>query len=147
MELIDFHSNFRINNLNQTIESEDIRYEIQESDTFMVLKIKNISLFDRGYYTLRARNDFGEIESLQLFLNVTDKPQVNVESSRFNLINYPSHLTCAVYAYPEAMVQWFFKPCEDDSCEYNEVSRLTKLIVPSYKCFCRKLKTAVQGMM
>lgn len=37
----------------------------------MVLKIKNISLSDKGYYTLRAKNDFGEVETLQLFLNVT----------------------------------------------------------------------------
>lgn len=116
-----FCTNFRLNNLNETIEPEDLRYSIIERDTYSVLKINNISLFDRGCYTLKAKNDFGDVESLQLFLNITDKPKVNIQSSRFNLINQPSHLTCTVYAYPEATVRWFFKPCEDDSCDYTEV--------------------------
>lgn len=116
---LKFH---RINNVNQTIEPEDTRYEIKDDDTFTMLKIKNISLSDRGYYTLRAKNDFGEIETLQVFLNVTDKPTVKIQSNRFNLIDKPSHFTCTADAYPYATIRWFFRQCEDNSCEYEEVT-------------------------
>lgn len=40
---------------------------------YAYIQIKNITVEDRGFYTLLARNKYGQEESLQLFLNVSGK--------------------------------------------------------------------------
>lgn len=43
-----------------------------------------------------------------------------MESQLFNVINEQTSLKCVVEAYPEPSVTWYFKPCQAESCEYEE---------------------------
>ncbi|KAF2903029.1 hypothetical protein ILUMI_03161 [Ignelater luminosus] len=83
-----------------------------------ILKIYNVTINDRGFYYLKAITEFEE-KKLQLFLNVADKPLVDIEMNSFHMLNQPSTVICAVAAYPEASVYWYYKDCQDDSCEYK----------------------------
>lgn len=40
----------------------------------------------------------------------------------FHIINKPSTVICTVAAYPEASIYWYYKDCQNDSCEYQPVS-------------------------
>lgn len=60
----------RLNNLNETIEDKSTKYYFNYSDTDAFIKIVDITIADRGVYTLIATNKYEE-QSLNLFLNVT----------------------------------------------------------------------------
>ncbi|KAF5286422.1 hypothetical protein FQR65_LT12603 [Abscondita terminalis] len=94
------------------------KYEIRLQPNEAFLKINDITIYDRGTYQLKAMNDV-EIKTLKLYLNVTDKPTVHIETGSFHLLDEPSIIKCKVAAYPSPAVFWYYKSCLDDSCEYE----------------------------
>ncbi|KAF2903028.1 hypothetical protein ILUMI_03160 [Ignelater luminosus] len=95
------------------------KYEVYTNGSNQaMLKIYDVTINDRGFYYLKAINEFEE-KKLPLFLNVTDKPTVDIEMKSFHMINKPSTVICTVAAYPEASVYWYYKDCQDASCEYQ----------------------------
>ncbi|KAF5277866.1 hypothetical protein FQA39_LY06018 [Lamprigera yunnana] len=104
-------------------DSQNQKYEIQtQSSSEAILKINDITIYDRGIYQLKAINDFEE-KTLELFLNVTDKPTVHIVTKSFHLINERSEIECKVAAYPEPSIYWYYKNCMDDSCEFEPVRK------------------------
>lgn len=61
---------FRKNIHNEKIEEGNSKYNFTNSLTDAFLKINNITIYDRGNYTLIASNNY-ETKTLNLFLNVT----------------------------------------------------------------------------
>lgn len=61
-----------MNNLNETIEDKSLKYYFNYSANDAFIKINDITISDRGIYTLVASNKYEE-QSLNLFLNVTGK--------------------------------------------------------------------------
>ncbi|XP_008191844.1 vascular endothelial growth factor receptor 1 isoform X1 [Tribolium castaneum] len=113
---------FWLNNNNETISNErKDKYEISFRQTEANLKIKDIAITDYGNYTLIAQNDF-ETKALVLFLNVTDRPSVSLESDDFHIVNQVDEVRCVVAAHPEATISWSFKPCLDNSCQFHSIN-------------------------
>ncbi|KAF5277868.1 hypothetical protein FQA39_LY06020 [Lamprigera yunnana] len=116
-------------NHNQEIEAgwsdvKDKKYEVHtQSSSESFLKINNITLYDRGIYQLKAITEFDE-ETLDLFLNVTGKPVVNVIADNYHFIQKPSIIKCNVAAYPDAFIYWSYKNCLDDTCEFQPVQAI-----------------------
>lgn len=95
------------------------KYETSVALTEALLKIKDITIEDFGNYTLLAENEY-ETKSLTLFLNVTDKPSVYIESTNFHIVNKPQTIKCIAAAYPKPSLYWYFKKCE--TCFFEPVT-------------------------
>lgn len=95
-------------------------YNTTFSSDETVLQIFDVSIADFGNYTLKAENKFANY-SRTLFLNVTDKPSVIIESKNFHMINKKEEIKCKAAAYPKPTIEWYFKNCEDDTCHFEKV--------------------------
>ncbi|XP_045479289.1 vascular endothelial growth factor receptor 1-like isoform X2 [Harmonia axyridis] len=94
------------------------KYETRLSAENAFLMIKDITILDFGNYTLVAQNKY-DTEILTLFLNVTDKPTIELSSEKdFQMKNEKSVVTCTVAAYPEPVIFWEFRPCLTNTCAY-----------------------------
>ncbi|KAB0799991.1 hypothetical protein PPYR_07871 [Photinus pyralis] len=94
------------------------KYEVRTENHEAFLKIFDITIFDRGTYQLKAINDYEE-KTLNLFLNVTDKPTVHIETDSFHVINQQSIIKCKVAAYPDPSIYWYYRNCLDNSCQFE----------------------------
>lgn len=152
-----FANNFcRRDNQNRTITSDNSKYHINYSLTDAFIKINNVAVEDRGYYTLVARNNYGQEESLQLFLNVSgknvkeyehqdwifkifvslDKPNVDLKTEDFYLFDQVNIVKCVVAAYPEPDINWEFK--NNDFSDFETVrSQTLKKCSKHHYVFCR----------
>ncbi|XP_017787251.1 PREDICTED: vascular endothelial growth factor receptor 1 isoform X2 [Nicrophorus vespilloides] len=121
-----------LNNKNEFIEMIEMdemstksqKYTTKRTKTEVVLKINRISITDFGNYTLVAKNAYEE-ERLNLFLNITDKPTLHIESSPFHFIGQKSYLNCVVAAYPKPIVRWAYKDCLTDQCKFNPIKEFS----------------------
>ncbi|KAK9888941.1 hypothetical protein WA026_001160 [Henosepilachna vigintioctopunctata] len=115
-----------INNKNQIItDTKGKKYQIYMSATKLTLTIKNITLFDYGKYILKAQNNRNDEKILEFFLNVTGKPYVRMDTNQnYQLHNELVFVSCNVKANPAAEISWNFKPCLDDSCDYEKLNIL-----------------------
>ncbi|KAJ8922635.1 hypothetical protein NQ315_007667 [Exocentrus adspersus] len=114
------------NNRNTTIRMEnDEKYQAYYNATYntALLKIKKLAISDFGTYTLRVTNKKEE-KILPLFLNVTDKPTVVIDTEPFYFINTPSKVKCIAYANPEPQFEWSFKPCLSRDCQFGPVEKI-----------------------
>lgn len=69
---VDAHpivQNVWYNNKNKEIYT-NAKYNISDTDTQAIIKIYDITINDRGYYTLNSSNGY-ETKEVKLFLNVT----------------------------------------------------------------------------
>ncbi|KAK9873019.1 hypothetical protein WA026_020752 [Henosepilachna vigintioctopunctata] len=100
------------------------KYETNLTSTNAFLRIKDIEIQDFGNYTLIAQNMY-DTEILVLFLNVTDKPSVQLRTDReYQMLDKPITAMCNVAAYPEPQIYWEFKPCLDESCEFQNLHEI-----------------------
>ncbi|KRT78953.1 Immunoglobulin, partial [Oryctes borbonicus] len=80
----------------------------------------DVTITDRGYYTLKAKN--GHLEKkFSVFLNVTAKPKVEIKD-QFYIANTNEVVRCVVWAFPKPEIKWEFKSCIDNSCEYKQLN-------------------------
>ncbi|KRT84024.1 Immunoglobulin, partial [Oryctes borbonicus] len=96
----------------------DKKFTIQNTNRASILIIKSVTIKDRGYYTLKARN--GHLhKNFTVFLDVTDGPTVEIKKDYFHLVDTTEIVKCVVWAFPKPEIKWEFKRCIDDSCEYK----------------------------
>nr|CAI5831584.1 unnamed protein product [Callosobruchus analis] len=106
-----------LKNHNETIKMENgPKYEASYNATrkTAVLKIKAIAMSDFGTYTLDAKNSRTE-KSMSFFLNVTDKPAVQLKVPRFFPIGKPVKVACNIASNPAPKIRWALKPCSECS--------------------------------
>ncbi|GJQ81452.1 Pvr [Trypoxylus dichotomus] len=96
------------------------KFLIQKTNRESVLVINNVTIKDRGYYTLKARNKY-QHKNFSVFLDVTDKPSLEIKKDQFHLTDTNEIVKCIVWAFPEPEIKWEFKRCIDDSCEYQPI--------------------------
>ncbi|XP_018563845.1 vascular endothelial growth factor receptor 1-like [Anoplophora glabripennis] len=84
------------------------------------LKIKDITINDFGNFTLLTVNKRTQVK--KFFLNVTDKPKVELEIKPFLPVNTQSTVKCYASANPEPEFHWYFKPCQSTTCDYVPVN-------------------------
>ncbi|CAH0548057.1 unnamed protein product [Brassicogethes aeneus] len=96
------------------------KYEIVNNITHTTFMIKNTDMHDSGYYTVKATNSEDD-KSLEFYVNVTDKPMVQIISDDFHLINENSTVICMVVANPPPNIEWFYKDC--DSCDFKPINK------------------------
>ncbi|XP_044748223.1 vascular endothelial growth factor receptor 1-like isoform X2 [Coccinella septempunctata] len=112
-----------LNNKNEIIPlGISNKYETKVTPVNAFLMIKDITILDFGNYTLLAQNKY-DTEALVLFLNVTDKPTIELGTEKeFQMKNEKTTVTCTVAAYPEPLIYWEYKPCLTNTCEYTILS-------------------------
>ncbi|CAH1956241.1 unnamed protein product [Acanthoscelides obtectus] len=111
-----------LKNHNETIKMESgSKYEASYNATrkTAVLKIKTIAMSDFGTYTLDAKNSRTE-KSMDFFLNVTDKPAVQMKVPRFFPMGKPVKVTCNIAANPPPKIHWELKSCSE--CSFVPIS-------------------------
>lgn len=150
---------FRRDNHNRTITSDNTKYHINHSLTDTFIKINDVTVEDRGYYTLIARNNYGQEESLPLFLDVSgkqrqwrtqvlvfyvwnfvvclDKPNVHLKTEDFYLFDQINIVKCVVAAFPPPDIVWEFKSGDNGNFETVRPYWSLKICSKHHYVFCR----------
>lgn len=100
------------------------KYDVILSDftNNVLFRINNVQRSDSGTYTIRLNNGFEEI-SFQFTLTVEARslpPKVLVNGNSYHLLGTKSRINCSVFGFPLPTVKWFFKPCLDEFCPFEE---------------------------
>ncbi|KAK9883627.1 hypothetical protein WA026_001798 [Henosepilachna vigintioctopunctata] len=110
-----------LNNENETIPFDSSQYVEKINSTNMIarLQIGNITTEDVGIYTIIAENEYDNA-NLTFFIDVIKKPIIELKlEEEFQMINEKITVECIVTSYPEPFVDLMYKPCFDDSCDYE----------------------------
>ncbi|KAK9680761.1 Protein tyrosine and serine/threonine kinase [Popillia japonica] len=108
------------NNLDKPLVNSQ-KYAITNTIKESVLVISNVTIRDRGYYTIKSTNEYHS-KKLPVFLNVTDKPSIEIKKDEFHVAGETETVTCKVWAYPKPEIKWEFRPCTDNSCEFRPIN-------------------------
>ncbi|CAH1160263.1 unnamed protein product [Phaedon cochleariae] len=110
------------NNRNMTISNKKSggKYDIEFKHNYLTLTINYINITDLGHYTLTGTNSYDK-NTLDFFLNVTDKPSVTMETEPFHMLGKPGKVNCTASAHPAPIFQWGYKSCLRDDCILQQI--------------------------
>ncbi|XP_023029906.2 PDGF- and VEGF-receptor related isoform X3 [Leptinotarsa decemlineata] len=104
-----------------TNNNEKYSFSLNRNTNMSTFIIHNVNITDFGPYQLVASNEYDN-DSLEFFLNVTDKPRVTLEIDKpFHYPNEPGKVLCIATGNPLPIIHWEFKPCVNAECQFKEM--------------------------
>ncbi|XP_065159920.1 vascular endothelial growth factor receptor 1 isoform X2 [Atheta coriaria] len=113
-----------------TIYPDSNKHSTNYTQHYSLIEVKNVSIYDSGMYTIEARNKKTRVDMTFPF-SIHDKPHVQLNVSRFNLVNNISRVICITNTNPPASITWNLT-CLDEGCDLSNKMNTT---------FTRKFQT------